>query len=127
MKHIHVACAIILEQGKILAAQRSETMRMPLKWEFPGGKINSGETPGQCLKRELMEELGIEVDVRRPFPEITHQYPDFSVTLFPFLCVITGGRLILHEHKAVAWLSPNDLHTLDWTEADCQWLRHNHL
>jgi len=102
-------------------------MSMPLKWEFPGGKINSGETPEQCLKRELMEELGIEVDVGQPLPHTTYQYREYCVTLLPFICNITGGRLTLHEHKAFAWISPDSLHTLDWTEADSQWLLHNPL
>ncbi len=127
MQNISVACAIIKENGKILVTQRSEVMRMPLKWEFPGGKIDSGETPAQCLKRELMEELGIEVDVGRALPQLTHLYPDFSITLVPFLCAITGGRLTLHEHKTFAWLSPEDLNGLDWAAADCRWLRQNPL
>jgi 8-oxo-dGTP diphosphatase len=127
MRNIRVACAIIKKNGRILAAQRSESMSMPLKWEFPGGKINSGETPEQCLKRELREELGIEVHVGRSFEQVTHQYPDFSVTLFPFLCTLTGGQLTLHEHKAVAWMSPDDLPSLDWTEADSRWLQENPL
>jgi 8-oxo-dGTP diphosphatase len=127
MRNIPVACAIIKKNGMILVAQRSASMNMPLKWEFPGGKINSGETPAQCLKRELMEELCIEVDVGQPLPSVTYQYPVFSVTLFPFICAIIGGRLTLNEHKAVAWVSPDDLHTLDWTEADFQWLQLNPL
>ncbi|MCU0599277.1 MAG: (deoxy)nucleoside triphosphate pyrophosphohydrolase [Desulfobacterales bacterium] len=127
MQHISVACAIIKENGKILVAQRSETMSMPLKWEFPGGKIDSGETPAQCLKREIMEELGIEVDVGRALPHVTHPYPDFSITLVPFLCAITGGRLILNEHKAIAWLSPEGLNVLDLAEADRRWLQQNPL
>jgi 8-oxo-dGTP diphosphatase len=127
MKNIPVACAVIKKNGKVLATQRSESMSMPLKWEFPGGKIDNGESPEECLKRELMEELSIEVDVGQPLPQTTYQYPDFSVTLFPFICTITGGRLTLHEHKTFAWMPPDKLHSLDWTEADSQLLMYNHL
>ena len=127
MKNISVACAIIEKGGKILATRRSESMSMPLKWEFPGGKIDNGESPEACLKRELMEELGIDVDVGRSLPQITYSYPEFSVTLFPFFCTIKGGKIILHEHKAFVWLLPSELHTLDWTEADLQWIQNNPL
>ena len=127
MKNIPVACAVIKKNGKILATQRSDTMSMPLKWEFPGGKIHIDESPAQCLKRELMEELGIEVHVGKALPQSTYPYPDFSVTLFPFFCTIAGGRIVLHEHKAFVWVSPADLHILDWAEADMHWLRQNPL
>jgi len=122
MKNIPVACAIIKKHGKILATQRSEFMRMPLKWEFPGGKINDGEQPEECLARELMEELGVKVEVGRPLPPVTHQYPAFSITLFPFFATIVSGDIILHEHAAMAWLSPSDLTTLDWTETDLKFI-----
>jgi 8-oxo-dGTP diphosphatase len=65
MKHIHVTCAIIEKDGKVLSTQRSESMSMPLKWEFPGGKIKAGESPSECLHRELQEELGVEVEIGR--------------------------------------------------------------
>lgn len=118
MENISVACAIIKKDGKILAAQRSKFMRMPLKWEFPGGKIDTHESPEQCLRRELVEELGIKVDVGRSLPEVAHAYPSFSITLFPFFCTIISGEITLHEHTAMKWLSPEELKTLDWTEAD---------
>lgn len=118
-KHIHVSCALIERDGLLLAAQRSATMSLPLKWEFPGGKINEGESPAECLKRELFEELGIEVAVGQPFIPALHHYPTFSVTLYPFICMITAGEITLNEHAAIAWLSPEELHTLDWAEADC--------
>ncbi|HLF87204.1 MAG TPA: (deoxy)nucleoside triphosphate pyrophosphohydrolase [Nitrospiria bacterium] len=84
IKHIRVACAIIEKGGKVLSTQRSESMSLPLKWEFPGGKINDGESPVECLKRELHEELGVEVSVDQSRPPATHHYPTFSVTLHPF-------------------------------------------
>jgi 8-oxo-dGTP diphosphatase len=118
LKSIHVACAIIEKDGKVLSTQRSETMRLPLKWEFPGGKINDGELPEDCLSRELHEELGIAVVISRSLAPVTHQYPTFIITLYPFVCRITTGEIILHEHKAFTWLPPEKLHDLDWAEAD---------
>lgn len=118
MKSIQVACAIIENGGKVLSTQRGESMSLPLKWEFPGGKINNGESPEECLKRELSEELGIEVAVGLSLPPATHHYPTFTVTLYPFICTIVAGEITLHEHAAIAWLPPGELHTLDWAGAD---------
>jgi 8-oxo-dGTP diphosphatase len=118
MKNIHVTCAIIERGGLILAAQRSADMSLPLKWEFPGGKIDPGELPEECLRRELMEEMGIQVVVGESLPASTHQYPTFAVTLHPFICSIEAGEIVLHEHAAIAWLPPERLHTLDWAAAD---------
>lgn len=118
MKHIHVACAIIERGRKVLCTQRSESVSMPLKWEFPGGKINEGESPQECLKRELAEELGIEVTIGAPLSVSTYQYPAFSVTLYPFICKIKSGEIILHEHAAMKWLTPEELRNLDWPEAN---------
>lgn len=118
MKHIHVACSIIERDGLILAARRSATMSLPLKWEFPGGKIDPGESAEECLRRELIEELAICVRVGKSLAPVTHRYPDFTVTLYPFLCTIESGDIVLHEHAEIAWLPPKSLHTLDWAEAD---------
>lgn len=116
--HIRVSCAIIERDGCVLAAQRSGSMIMPLKWEFPGGKIMEEESPKACLSRELIEEMGIHVAVNSPLPPTTHHYPAFTVTLFPFVCSIRSGTITLHEHAAVTWLPPDDLASLDWAEAD---------
>lgn len=117
-KHIHVTCAIIERDGLVLAAQRSLTMNLPLKWEFPGGKINPGESPERCLKRELMEELGVHVTVGRELAQTTYNYPDCTVTLYPFVCSVASGEIVLHEHAAVRWLMPEELPGLDWAAAD---------
>ena len=93
-------------------------MSMPLKWEFPGGKIDDGESPEECLKRELHEELGIEASVGQSLSSTTHCYPSFSVTLYPFMCDIISGEISLHEHCAMVWLPREELHALDWAEAD---------
>ena len=118
MRHLHVTCAIIERNGVVLAAQRSAIMSQPLKWEFPGGKIDPGETPEECLIREILEEMGIRVHVGESLPSSTHQYPALTVTLYPFICSIESGEIILHEHSAMSWLPPSELHTLDWAEAD---------
>jgi len=93
-------------------------MSLPLKWEFPGGKINEQEAPEACLLREVMEELGLQVTVGMALPKVSHAYTDFSVTLYPFICTIAGGALTLHEHKAIRWLQPAGLLSLDWAAAD---------
>jgi len=118
MKHLHVACAIIERNGKVLATQRNSTMSLPHKWEFPGGKIKDGERPDECLKREIHEELGIEITIGQSLSSITHQYSTFVITLYPFICKISTGEITLHEHKAITWLCPDKLHELDWAEAD---------
>jgi 8-oxo-dGTP diphosphatase len=116
--HIHVACAIVERDGLVLAAQRGPTMSLPLKWEFPGGKIESGESPEDCLHRELREELGIAVVLREQLPPSTHRYPAFTVTLHPMRCAIVSGALAVREHAAIAWVGPERLKALDWAEAD---------
>lgn len=129
-KHIHVTCAIIQRNGFVLAAQRSEVMSLPLKWEFPGGKILTNETPEDCLCREIVEELDIKIAILHPLEPATHNYPSLTVTLCPFICSIKTGVLKRKEHAALIWLPPHKLHTLDWAEADlpvlvdyCQFLK----
>ncbi len=117
-KHIQVSCAIIESNGLVLAAQRSREMAMPFKWEFPGGKIKLGEDAEGCLERELMEEMGLRIAIKGSLRLSTHEYPTFTITLHPFVCEITGGAMVLHDHQAVLWLPPSELFTLDWAAAD---------
>lgn len=93
-------------------------MRMPLKWEFPGGKIEAGETAEACLKRELAEEMGIEIRISSALAPHTHRYPAFTVTLYPFVCAVAAGVITLTEHRRILWLPPAELPALDWAEAD---------
>lgn len=93
-------------------------MNLPLKWEFPGGKIRPGEDPGECLKREIMEELDLEVEIEREMPLSTHTYPDLMVTLYPFVCTCSSSRYRLLEHSEAGWFPPDRLLALDWAEAD---------
>jgi 8-oxo-dGTP diphosphatase len=117
-KHIHVTCAIIQRNGFVLAAQRSEAMSLPLKWEFPGGKIHSHEIPEDCLRREIVEELDVKIAILNSLQPATHNYPALTVTLYPFICSIETGVLKRKEHAAIIWLPADKLHTLDWAEAD---------
>lgn len=117
-RHYHVACAIIERDGLVLAALRSQTMSLPLKWEFPGGKIEADESASECLIRELHEEMGVGIAVGPPLAAATHHYPTFTVTLHPFICSIESGAIILYEHAAIAWMAPDQLMSLDWAEAD---------
>ena len=116
--HIHVACAIIERDGLVLAAQRSAAMSLPLKWEFPGGKIEPGESLVECLVRELHEEMGVTIGVGKPLAVTTHSYSTFTVSLHPFVCSIEAGTIVLHEHAKIAWVAPDQLPLLDWAEAD---------
>ena len=117
-RHHHVACALIERDGLLLAAQRSATMSLPLKWEFPGGKIEGGESPAECLHRELREEMEISVVIGQALLPQTYQYPDFSVTLYPFVCQLATAEIVLREHAAMRWVTPAELMTLDWAAAD---------
>jgi 8-oxo-dGTP diphosphatase len=115
---IDVTCAIIEENDQILVTQRGARMRMPFKWEFPGGKIEPGETAEECLVREIYEELGIKVQIKFRLPPASHSYPDFDIRLHPFVCRIAHGSIVPAEHHAVCWMDLEQLWMLDWTEAD---------
>jgi 8-oxo-dGTP diphosphatase len=94
-------------------------MSHPLKWEFPGGKVEEGEPHEECLKREIREELGLEIRIIKDLPSNIHQYSnDLVVKLIPFVCTIAGGSLTLTEHKQAIWMKKEQLHSLDWAEAD---------
>jgi 8-oxo-dGTP diphosphatase len=116
---IDVTCAIIHnEKGEIFVAQRSQFMDLPLKWEFPGGKIELNETPEECLIREIKEELDIKITVIESLPSSKHSYPTITINLIPFICKYIGGEILLREHVNFQWLNKNDLLDLDWAEAD---------
>ena len=114
-----VACAIILNsQNKVIVCQRSASMHLPLKWEFPGGKIEEDETPEECLIREIKEELDIEISVIEQLRVNDHHYLDKSIRLIPFICRHLGGDVTLKEHADYKYLDNEHLLDLDWAEAD---------
>lgn len=116
---ILVTCAIIVNpQGQVLLTQRSASMPLPLKWEFPGGKIEAGETPEACLIREIREELNIEIQITGSLSPNEYQYPDKLILLIPFICEKISGEIVLKEHAEYKWLETKDLLDIDWAEAD---------
>ncbi len=115
---INVTCGIILKDGRVLVTQRSEKMQLALKWEFPGGKIESNETEEQCLQRELKEELGIEIEILEKLESKPFHYEKFSINLIPFVANHISGEIMLREHKDFKWLAREELTTLDWASAD---------
>lgn len=115
---IQVVCAIIERGGYVLAARRGPDMRHPWKWEFPGGKVEAGESPKEALKRELAEELSVRVDIIEALPPVKYDYPDLSIELCPFRCEWTGGEPLPDEHAETVWMDPAGLLSLDFAEAD---------
>ena len=119
MKIIPVTCAIIFHQGKVLAAQRSETMDLPGKWEFPGGKIEEGENPEDCLVREIQEELSVRIKILESLAPSEFSYSSGKIIrLIPFLAKLESFVFNLLEHEQIAWLGKEELFSVDWAEAD---------
>jgi 8-oxo-dGTP diphosphatase len=115
---IQVLCAIIIIDTKILVAQRSKTMKMPLKWEFPGGKLEENENEIECIKREIKEELNIEIEILRRLSTNNYDYGTFKIKLIPYLANYISGAIQLSEHNDYRLLDKSDLFSLDWAEAD---------
>ena len=119
MKQVDVVGAVIAnEQGEILCAQRSGTMAQPGLWEFPGGKIEPGESPAESLKREIREELRCEIEVGDLVADITYPYPHLTVRLITYRARLVSGSPPPAEHARLAWLPVTELGGLDWAPAD---------
>jgi 8-oxo-dGTP diphosphatase len=103
---LNVVCGLIESNGKILLGKRSPPRRHAGFWEFPGGKINPGESPINALSREIMEELGVIVHVGKQLSEVYHEYETHSVRLYPFICRITEGTVAILEYREIAWIDP---------------------
>ena len=117
MKTVRVVAAVIRDGDKIFATQRGYG---DLKggWEFPGGKIEEGETPQAALKREIMEELDTEIEVGELIGTIEYDYPDFHLSMGCYWCSVVSGDLVLKEHEAARWLPKDKLRSVEWLPAD---------
>ncbi len=121
MKNLEVVAGIIFnEDGAILCTQRniSPFSYISKKYEFPGGKIEAGESHQKALKREIFEELNIDIFVEDLFHTVEHNYPDFFLTMYSYRCISNSSTIRLNEHINYKWLNINNLKPLDWAAAD---------
>lgn len=121
MKVVKVVAAVIREGGKIFATQRGYGKYKDF-WEFPGGKIEAGETPEAALKREIREELDTEIEVGGLLAQIEYDYPEFHLSMSCYSASVKAGELRLKEHEAARWLAADELETVNWLPADIQLL-----
>lgn len=117
MKTLHVVCAVIRKDDKIFATQRGYG-KFKDGWEFPGGKIESGETPQQALKREIHEELDTEINVGDQIEMVEYDYPEFHLSMQCFWCNVVSGKLTLLEAEDARWLTKDTIESVDWLPAD---------
>lgn len=117
-KHIYVVAGAIIKDNKVFAAQRGNKGKTAFKWEFPGGKIDPGETPEQALHRELVEELSINVKVHELITSIVDEYDDVVLHIDTFRCELISGNPVLSEHLALKWSNKSELDKLEFSSAD---------
>jgi len=115
---LNVTCAIIIQKDKFLVTQRDGNSDHPFQWEFPGGKIKDQESPEDCIKREIMEELSIEVTILRKMFSVTHDYGFKKIKLIPFLCSLNTGEIRLNDHHDFQWISMDEIGNIELCEAD---------
>lgn len=117
MKTIHVVAAVICDGNRVFATQRGYG---PYKdwWEFPGGKIEPGESPEAALKREIQEELDTKISVEERIDTVEYDYPEFHLSMECYWAKVVEGELILKEHEAAKWLSAEDIDSVNWLPAD---------
>ena len=115
-----VAAVIENAAGRVLVAQRPAHKHLALKWEFPGGKVDPGESPEAAMARELREELGVEIEILRSLPRFTHDYGTVLIAMIPFVCRLASGSAApqAREHVALRWILPAELGALDLAPAD---------
>ncbi|MGN0240424.1 MAG: (deoxy)nucleoside triphosphate pyrophosphohydrolase [Candidatus Weimeria sp.] len=119
MKTLHVVCAVIRKDDKIFATQRGYG-EFKDGWEFPGGKIEPGETPQQALEREIREELDTEIEVGELIDQIEYDYPDFHLSMQCFRALVRSGKLKLLEAEDARWLTAETIDSVDWLPADME-------
>lgn len=117
-KNIHVVGAVIVKDDKILCAQRGNTKTLAEMWEFPGGKIEQGESPEEALKREIKEEMHCKIEVGEQVDHTVYEYDFGIVHLTTCYCKLLEGEPVLTEHKAIKWLHKDELPLLEWAPAD---------
>ena len=117
MKTVRVVAAIIIEKGKVFVTQRGYG-EFKDGWEFPGGKIEPGETPEEAVVREIKEELDTEVKTIELLDTVEYDYPKFHLSMDCFICKILSGDLVLKEHEATKWLTRETLDSVEWLPAD---------
>ena len=117
MKTVRVAAAVIRNGGRIFATQRGYGEFKDC-WEFPGGKIEPGETPQEALAREIREELDADITVGQLIETVEYDYPEFHLSMDCFWCGLNSQELVLREHKDARWLTADDLYSVDWLPAD---------
>ncbi len=118
LKRIRVVAAVLIESGRVLAARRGPEMRMPGLWEFPGGKVEAGETDQEALRRELQEELAVDVLVTDRVAAVVHRYEAFEIELIAYACSERRGELQPREHAELRWLENSGLRSVQWAAAD---------
>ena len=119
MKRIEVVAAVIIQDNKIFATQRGYG-DFKDGWEFPGGKIEDGETPEAALIREIREELATDISVDKYLCTVDHDYPKFHLTMHCYICSVVYGTLTLREHEAARWLGWEQLWSVEWLPADVE-------
>ncbi|GAB6088902.1 (deoxy)nucleoside triphosphate pyrophosphohydrolase [Spirochaeta dissipatitropha] len=121
MKTIEVAAAVLEHKGTFFCAQRAESGEEAMKWEFPGGKVETGELHSETLVREFKEELAIRITPGLHLLTVEHSYPTYNLRMYVYMAHLSGCKvedIRLHEHKDAQWLSPYEMKKLDWASAD---------
>lgn len=122
---INVCCALIVKDSKLLAVQRGSESSHPWLWEFPGGKIQPGESAEQCIIREIEEELMVRIEICQSITSVEFDYGHKQIRLIPFVCKISSGEIVLTEHIAQQWFGFDNWGKIDWSGADRELIAKN--